>query len=79
MKEDPEINVVYIYVEEIQGNLYAWEEETDQFLGQGSTVEALFERLKADLADGMVHVFKVAADRGGKLLTQRGIQEMQEI
>lgn len=79
MKQDPEINVVYIYVEDIQGNLYAWEEDTDRFLGQGDTVEALFTRLKADLADGMVHVFKVSADRGGKLLTERGVQEMQEL
>lgn len=78
MKE-PEVYVVYIYVEEIQGSLFAWEEDTDQFLGQGTTVDALFERLKQDVPDGSITVFKVSAERGGKLLATRGVEEMQEI
>jgi hypothetical protein len=76
---EPDINIVRIYVEEIQGGLYAWEEETNQFLGQGTTVDALFDRIKEGLPDGMIHVLKCHAERGGKLLHDRGVTEMQQI
>lgn len=69
--------VVYIYVEEIQGSLFAWEEQTNRFLGQGTSVATLFQRLKDDIPDGVMTVFKAHADRGGLLLTERGLAEYQ--
>lgn len=77
MSED-DINVIRIYVEEIQGGLYAWEEETHRFLGQGTTANALMERIKEDLPEGMVHVLQCHVDRGGRLLQDRGCSEIQE-
>lgn len=69
--------VVYIYVEEIQGSLFCWEEETNRFLGQGTSVASLFQRLKSDIPDGGMAVFKAHADRGGLLLAERGLAEYQ--
>jgi hypothetical protein len=69
--------VVYIYVEEIQGSLFCWEEETNRFLGQGTSVASLFQRLKSDIPDGSMAVFKAHADRGGLLLAERGLAEYQ--
>jgi hypothetical protein len=70
--------VVHIYVEEIQGSLFAWEEGTDQFLGQGTSVTSLFQRLKLDMPDDSMRVFKARADRGGLLLAERGLAEYQD-
>ena len=70
--------VVYIYVEEIQGSLFAWEEQTNRFLGQGTSVASLLQRLKDDIPDGSMTVFKAHAERGGLLLAERGLAEYQD-
>lgn len=40
-----EPEVIFMYVEKINGQYYAWEEETHSFLGQGLTRDGLFERV----------------------------------
>lgn len=36
---------VHLVIEKHQGHLYAWDRDTNKFLGQGPNKEALFERL----------------------------------
>lgn len=46
MNDEEDVDhLLHIYVEDIQGQLYAWEEETHVFLGQGATKQALFDRI----------------------------------
>ncbi len=42
-QEDP--TVIEVKLEQHQGQIYAFRKDTDQFLGQGPTAEALIERL----------------------------------
>lgn len=59
---------IHIYIEEHQNCLYAWRKKDHKFMGQGTTVEALFERLHDDVPDGKTVMFKVAVDEGGEIL-----------
>jgi len=68
---------VAIFVEEIQGQLFAWRSRDSKFLGQGSTVDGLFERLAQD-AQGDI-MFHVEKDRGGEVLAQRIVREKGEL
>ena len=66
-----ELAVVYLTIEEIQGNLYAWDAETNEFLGQGATRDALFERLSEQAAGNTM--YRIKRDQGGDLLTGNGL------
>lgn len=61
---------VNIYVEEHNGWLYAWRKSDHEFLGQGATPQALFERMSEDVAGTVV--FLVSEDDGGHLV-QKGL------
>ena len=69
--ERGEIDIVHLNIEEIQGNLYAWNVETNEFLGQGATQTELFERL-ADRAQGNT-MYRIAKDHGGQMLRDKGL------
>lgn len=60
---------VSIYVEEHNGWLYAWRKADHEFLGQGATAEALFERLAEDVAGTIVYL--VSEEDGGHLVAQK--------
>jgi hypothetical protein len=60
---------VTIYVEQHQGQLYAWRKKDHKFLGQGPDKESLFERLAEDI-EGIV-VFLCAREDGGELLLDK--------
>jgi hypothetical protein len=67
---------VRIYVEEHQQQLYAWRSRDNQFLGQGTTVKGLFERL-AETARGNT-MFKIEQERGGEIIQHRLLTEDPE-
>jgi len=64
---------VIIYIEEHQQQLYAWRSRDNRFLGQGSTVKGLFERLAEQAKDNTL--FQIEKDRGGALIHQRLLTE----
>ena len=66
---------LHMIVEELQGHLYAWNKRTNEFLGQGSTVEKLFDRLYDDVPVGSTVVFRVAPEDGGQIIRRRGLTE----
>lgn len=45
MSQEEEPEVLFMYVERIGQQLYAWEEITHQFLGQGKDQNSLLERV----------------------------------
>jgi hypothetical protein len=60
---------IEIYVEQHQGQLYAWRKSDHRFLGQGTDPESLFQRL-AQSVRGMV-VYVCNEENGGNLLLDK--------
>jgi hypothetical protein len=60
---------IEIYVEQHQGQLYAWRKSDHRFLGQGTDPTALFERL-AQSVRGLV-IYVCNAENGGDLLLDK--------
>ena len=69
---------LHMIVEELQGQLYAWNKRTNEFLGQGATVEKLFDRLYDEVPVGSTVVFRIAPEDGGKIIKQRNLTESIE-
>ncbi len=69
---------LHMIVEELQGQLYAWNKRTNEFLGQGATVEKLFTRLQDAVPNNSTVVFRIAREEGGKILYERGLTESVE-
>lgn len=68
----------HMIIEEIQGHLYAWDKYSNEFLGQGATVEKLFERLQDDVPGGSTVVFRIAKEDGGQILYKRSLTEQND-
>lgn len=68
---EKDIKQVHIYIEEHQGSLYAWRKKDHRFMGQGETVEKLFERMQEDVPDNQTVMFKVSIEDGGEILQKR--------
>lgn len=66
---------VHLIIEELQGQLYAWDKFTNQFRGQGKTIADLFERLQEDIDEGCTVVFRISKEEGGQILYQRSLTE----
>ena len=65
------IKTVNVYIEEHQGNLYAWRKRDHKFLGQGADIDALFERLHEDVPENEAVMFKISVEEGGEILAER--------
>lgn len=72
---------VFLNIEEHENWLYAWDSKSNEFLAQGATVEALFERLyeRAMSQPGeRSTVYRIAKNGGGEIVKQRLLTERLE-
>lgn len=71
-----EINLV---IEEHHNWLYAWNKDTNEFLGQADTVQGLFKRIAEDIPDTEICGIKCAKDDGGLILQAWARRELEEL
>jgi len=71
-----EINLL---IEEHQGWLYAWDKDSNNFMGQADTVSGLFKRIAQDVHDNEKIGLKCAADDGGNLLKIWALTELEKL
>lgn len=67
---------IFIYIEEHEGQLFAYCSRDSSFMGQGVTAEALLRRLMDDVQDGTA--FVIDKERGGQMLIERGLTEARD-
>jgi hypothetical protein len=65
--------IVQLSIEHLQGSLYAWDAETNKFLAQGTTPDALFERLAEQTTESVMY----RVDRAGTELLKTLALELE--
>jgi hypothetical protein len=73
-KQISKLPVVHLSIEFMQGSFYAWDAETNKFLGQGITPAALFERLAEQATKSVMY----RVDKAGTELLNAAVIELSD-